>query len=82
MMHYMHDILEIYRPKWGKKRLLRQAQQPLFYWEWRSIAAATAMVAAAVSAAAAGDEDDGKNDEPYPVVVKKIAKTVVHKGSS
>ena len=30
------------------------------------------------SVAAAGDEDDGDDDEPDPVIVKQIAKTVVH----
>jgi hypothetical protein len=28
--------------------------------------------------AAAGDEDDGKNDEPYPVIIKQIAEAVIH----
>ena len=43
---------------------------------------AAATVATAVSAAAAGDEDDGKDDQPNPVIVEKIAKTVVHNDSS
>jgi hypothetical protein len=28
--------------------------------------------------AAAGDQNDCDDEEPYPVVIKKIAKTVVH----
>ena len=38
----------------------------------RSTAAAT------VVAVAAGDQDNGKDDQPYPVVVKEIAQAVVH----
>ena len=40
--------------------------------------ALSATAAAAVVAAAAVDENDGKNDQPNPVVLKQIAKTVVH----
>lgn len=35
-------------------------------------AAAAAIVVAAV------DQNDGKNDQPYPVIFKQIAQTVVH----
>ena len=34
------------------------------------------------AASAAGEKDDGKDDQPYPVVVEKVAQTVVHNGSS
>ena len=34
------------------------------------------------SVAAAGDEDDCQNDDPYQIVIKKVAQTVaVHKFS-
>ena len=40
--------------------------------------ALSATAAAAVVTAAAVDENDGKDDQPNPVVLKQIAKTVVH----
>ena len=36
----------------------------------------------ATAAAAAGEKDDGDDYEPDPLVVKKIAKTVIHIMSS
>ena len=39
---------------------------------------AVVAASAATAVAATGDQDQGKNDEPDPVVVKKIAQTVVH----
>jgi len=45
-----------------------------------SVAAAAVMTG--VTAATAGDQNDGKNDQPNPVIVEKIAKAVVHGCSS
>ena len=41
--------------------------------------ASAATVSYAVTAAA-GEENDGKNDQPYPVVVKQLAQAVVVHG--
>jgi len=46
-----------------------------------TVAAASAAVVIG-AASAAGEEDDGKDDQPYPVVIEKIAQTVVHNESS
>ena len=46
------------------------------------ISVSAASVSAAVSAAAAGEQNDCQDDQPYPVIVKEIAKTVVHNRSS
>ena len=53
-----------------------------FVFQMALVATATTVivagVAAVVTATAAGEEDDGKNDQPNPVIVEKIAQTVVH----
>jgi hypothetical protein len=61
-----------------------QSDCPFGYLAAATAAAATATVdvTAGISTVAVY-EDDGYNDEPYPVIVNEIAKTVVvHKSSS
>lgn len=48
-----------------------------------SVASASAAVITSVAVTAAtGKQNDRNDDEPNPVVVKQIAKTVVHDSSS
>ena len=49
--------------------------RPRVFW----LVASAATVAYSV-AAAAGEENDGKNDQPYPVVIKQLAQAVVVHG--
>jgi len=44
------------------------------------VASAASAVGASASAAAAGEENDGKDNQPYPVIVKQLAQAVVVHG--
>jgi hypothetical protein len=57
---------------------LRHCRKGIAFWS-DTLSAATAAAAKVTAAAtAAVDENDSEDDQPYPVIFKQIAQTVVH----